>query len=194
MSSPEDSSPSTLRPQPGEALLIVDVQTDFLPGGALAVPHGGRVVPVLNRLLDEFSRCGLPIVATRDWHPPDHCSFNTQGGRWPPHCVRGTAGAEFAAELRLPADAHFVSKATRTDHEQYSAFAEGDLADWLRQRGVRRLYVGGLATEYCVLAGVRDALQQGFDVVVLTEAIGAVDERDGEAALREMQRLGAVLV
>lgn len=194
MSSPDDSSPLELRPQPGDALLAIDVQNDFLPGGALAVPHGERVVPVLNRFIDEFSRGGLPVIATRDWHPTNHCSFNTHGGRWPPHCIQGTAGADFAVELWLPPDTYVVSKATMPDHEQFSAFAESDLADWLRQRGVRRLYVGGLATDYCVFADVRDSLQRGFEVVVLTDAIAAIDENDGQAALREMQRLGAVLV
>lgn len=194
MSSPDDSSASTLRPRTGDALLVIDVQNDFLPGGALAVPHGERVVPILNRRIDEFARGELPVIATRDWHPPNHCSFHTHGGRWPPHCIRGTAGADFAVELWLPPDVFVVSKGTSPDHEQFSAFAESDLADWLRQCDVRRLFVGGLATEYCVLTDVRDALQQGFAVIVLTDAIAAIDERDGQAALREMQRLGAVLV
>lgn len=183
-----------LKPQAGDGLLVVDVQNDFLLGGALAVPQGDRVVPVLNQYLAEFSRLRLSIVATRDWHPADHCSFVSCGGGWPPHCIQGTPGADFSRELQLPIEAHVVSKATMPDHEQYSAFAESDFADWLRERGVRRLFVGGLATEYCVLADVRDALQHGFDVIVLTEAIAAIDERDGQAALREMQRLGARLL
>jgi len=181
-------------PRSGDALLVIDVQRDFLSGGALAVPQGNRVVPVLNRYVAEFQRRGLPIVATRDWHPPNHCSFIPHGGRWPPHCVAGTPGAGFADALHLPPDVHVVSKATASDHEQYSAFPESDLAAWLRARRVRRLFAGGLATDYCVFADVCDALRNGFEVVVLTDAIAAVDDRDGDAALREMQRLGAVLL
>lgn len=182
------------RPQAGDALLIIDVQRDFLPGGALAVPHGDRVVPVLNRYLGEFRRRRLPIVATRDWHPQNHCSFIPYGGRWPPHCIAGTSGAEFVDTLQLPPDVYVVSKAAASDHEQFSAFPESDLAEWLHARGVHRLFAGGLATDYCVLADVRDALRHGFAVVLLTDAIAAVDDRDGQAAVREMQRLGAVLL
>lgn len=176
-----------------DALLIVDVQNDFLPGGALAVPHADRVLPALNRYIAEFSRRGLAVVATRDWHPANHCSFVAQGGRWPSHCVAGTAGAEFSAGLTLPPETHVASKAMLPEREQYSAFDQSDLAERLRQSGVQRLYIGGLATDYCVLANVRDALQLGFAVIVLTDAIAAVDDADGQEALREMRRLGAEL-
>lgn len=190
----QSASQVPFTPQAGDGLLVVDVQNDFLPGGALAVPQGDRVAPVLNQYLAEFTRLSLPIVATRDWHPPNHCSFVPNGGRWPPHCIQGTSGADFSQALQLPDGVHVVSKGARLDHEQYSGFAESDLAGWLRERGVRRVFVGGLATEYCVLADVRDALQHGFDVVVLTSAIAAIDEKDGQAALREMERLGARLL
>jgi len=99
-----------MRLQQGDALIIVDVQRDFLPGGALAVPDGNRVIPALNRYLDYFRAACLPVVATRDWHPPNHCSFSAQGGSWPPHCVQGSPGAEFAEELELPTDALVISK------------------------------------------------------------------------------------
>ena len=187
---------SAPEPQRGDALVIVDVQNDFLPGGALAVPHGDEVVPVLNRWIERFTARGLPVVATRDWHPPDHCSFRERGGPWPVHCVAGTEGAAFAPALRLPADALVISKATEPDREAYSGFEGTDLAERLRGLGVRRLFVGGLATDYCVLSTVRDARREGFDVVLLEDAVRAVDVQpgDGARALEEMRRLGAELV
>ncbi len=187
---------SPLNIGPGDALLIVDVQNDFLPGGALAVPAGDRVIAPLNHSIDLFRRKGLPIFATRDWHPPGHCSFQAQGGPWPAHCIAGSAGAAFAPQLDLPADAHIVSKATRPDKDAYSGFEDTDLADRLRATGVRRLFVGGLATDYCVLNTVKDAVQAGFEVWVLEDAIAAVDVQpgDGARALATMQQAGARFV
>ncbi len=177
----------------GDALIVVDVQRDFLPGGSLAVPDGDQVVPVLNAWLERFAGLGLPVFATRDWHPPNHCSFVEQGGTWPPHCVRDTPGAAFAADLRLPGDATVISKATGPAADAYSGFEGTDLAERLAAAGVRRVFVGGLATDYCVLATVRDALAAGFDVVVLEDAVRAVDVEpgDGNRALESMRRLGA---
>lgn len=154
------SHPST--PGPGDALIVVDVQNDFLPGGALGVRGGDKVVPVLNEYLRRFARQGLPLFATRDWHPPGHCSFKGSGGPWPEHCVAGTAGAAFARELSLPADVRVISKATAIDQEVYSSFCGTDLAEQLRQSGVRRLFIGGLATDYCVRFTVRDAIGLGL--------------------------------
>ena len=181
-------------PLAGAALLIVDVQRDFLPGGSLAVPRGEEVVPVLNRCIAHAKAHGMPVIASRDWHPPRHCSFREQGGPWPSHCIAGTAGADFAATLILPVDAIIVSKATDPAADAYSAFAGTDLAARLRALGVGRLAVGGLATDYCVLNTVRDALSEGFEVAVLTDAIRAVDvvPGDGERALAEMRRAGAI--
>jgi nicotinamidase-related amidase len=182
--------------QAGDALVVVDVQNDFLPGGSLGVPHGDEVVAPLNRVIDIFARRGLPIVATRDWHPPDHCSFRARGGPWPVHCVAGTAGAGFAPALALPATAAIVSKATTADADAYSGFGGTDLHRLLGDAGVRRLFVGGLATDYCVLNTVRDGLAEGYDVVLLTDAIRAVDVEpgDGDRAIAEMARLGARIV
>lgn len=183
----------TSTPAPGDALLIVDVQNDFLPGGSLAVPAGDLVVPVLNRALALFDSRALPIYATRDWHPANHCSFLAQGGIWPPHCVAGSEGAAFAPALALPAGALVVSKASQAGKDAYSGFDGTTLAQQLRAAGVRRLFVGGLALDYCVLNTVRDALQQGFKVMLLLDAIRPVELHagDGEAAIREMTGLGA---
>jgi nicotinamidase-related amidase len=179
----------------GDALLLVDVQHDFLPGGALPVVHGDDVVPVLNEWIARFARCGQPIVATRDWHPPGHSSFAPQGP-WPVHCVAGTAGAALASELRLPPDAIVVDKAQDALRDAYSGFAGTRLAERLRERGVDRLFVGGLATDYCVLHTVEDAVALGFAVLVIGDAVRAVDVHpgDGEAAIAHMRSLGAGVI
>jgi nicotinamidase/pyrazinamidase len=179
---------------PGDGLLIVDVQNDFLPGGALGVPRGDQVVPVLNRYVAEFRARGLPIFASRDWHPTHHCSFREQGGHWPVHCVVGTKGAEFHPDLHLPPSALVVSKATEPKREAYSAFEGTTLDERLRGTGVRRLFIGGLATDYCVLNTVRDAIKRGYPVCLLMDGIRAVNLKpdDGRKAEEEMIRLGAV--
>lgn len=178
---------------PGDALMVVDLQNDFLPGGALAVSGGDEVVTVLNRYIEAFRQRNLPVIATRDWHPPDHCSFEAQGGPWPPHCVADSEGAGFAPGLKLPDDTIVVSKATKRDFEAYSGFQGSDLADRLEELSVRRLFIGGLATDYCVKATVVDALEAGFSVCLLRDAIRAVDVEpgDGDQAVRHMQKLGA---
>ncbi|WP_310446107.1 nicotinamidase [Thiobacillus sp.] len=186
------SDQNRLQLQPGDALLIVDVQNDFLPGGSLAVPHGDEVVPALNRYISAFLAHGLPVYATRDWHPERHCSFHAQGGPWPPHCIVDTHGAAFAATLRLPPATMVISKATRPEQDAYSGFQGTDLDQRLRAAGIRRLYIGGLATDYCVLNTVRDARRLGYAVVLLTDAIRAVDVQpgDGKRAEAEMAGLG----
>ena len=184
---------NNLQPHTGDALLIVDVQNDFLPGGSLAVQRGDEVVPVLNLYLDIFTARNLPVYATRDWHPERHCSFKAQAGPWPPHCVAGTRGAEFAAALQLPPSAVIVSKATTVEQDAYSGFQGTDLDDRLRAASIRRLFIGGLATDYCVLNTVRDALRLGYEVLLLADAIRAVDVQpgDGQRAEQEMLGLGA---
>lgn len=185
-----------IQPGVGDALIVIDVQNDFLPGGALAVSRGEEVVPTLNAAIATFERRKLPLVASRDWHPADHCSFRPQGGPWPPHCVAGTAGAEFAPALRVPASAIIVSKGVTADDDSYSDFAGTDLDKRLRKAGVRRLFVGGLATDYCVRHTVLDARRAGYDVVLLVDAIRAVDVHpgDGDKAIAEMRKAGAVAV
>lgn len=181
-------------PAPGDALVVVDVQNDFLSGGSLAVPQGEQVVPVVNKYLNLFRSSGLPVFMTRDWHPANHVSFASRGGTWPPHCVQGTDGAAFARELELTGEEHVVSKADSSDRDTYSGFEETDLAARLKDLAVTRLFIGGLATDYCVLSTVRDALRLGFPVVLLTDVTRAVDVNsgDGEKALREMVGGGAL--
>ena len=187
------NSRSSIFLQPGDALIAVDVQNDFLPGGSLAVAQGDAVVPALNRYLAVFAARALPVFATRDWHPCNHCSFKAQGGIWPPHCVAATRGAEFAPGLALPRTALIVSKAATPEIDSYSGFGGTDLVVRLRAAGARRLFIGGLATDYCVLNTVRDALAEGFEVLLLADAICAVDVKpgDGVRAQAEMQQLGA---
>jgi nicotinamidase/pyrazinamidase len=182
-------------PRPGDALILVDVQNHFLPGGSLAVSEGDAVVPPLNRWIETFHEKRLPIYATRDWHPPHHSSFKAFGGIWPLHCVADTSGAAFSPDLQLPDDATIISKATVHDVESYSGFSETDLDERLKAQGVQRLFIGGLATDYCVLNTVNDGLSNGYEVILLEDAIRAVNVQpeDGEKAIREMTGRGAVL-
>jgi nicotinamidase/pyrazinamidase len=180
--------PIRVNPQ-SDALIVVDVQRDFCPGGALAVPEGDQVVPAINRLLaltDWFT------VATRDWHPIDHCSFTTHGGMWPPHCVAETQGAAFHPALDVARIRHVISKAMRKDVDAYSGFHATDLAALLASRGIRRTFVCGLATDYCVRATALDARREGWDVVVITDAIRGVEVNPGDCvkALEEMETAG----
>ncbi|MCI0371362.1 MAG: nicotinamidase [candidate division NC10 bacterium] len=172
-----------------DAIILVDVQNDFCPGGALPVPEGDKVVVALNGLLQ---RVRAFTVASRDWHPPNHCSFTPQGGPWPVHCVAGTPGADFHPDLTTDRLAHVVSKATRPDEENYSDFEGTGLADLLRKRGIRRVFVGGLATDYCVKATALDAVKHGFETTVLEDAIRGVEVQPGDSAraLEEMKRAG----
>lgn len=177
-----------------QALIIVDAQNDFCPGGALAVAQGDEVVGPLNRLAREFLKRGDVVVKTRDWHKPDTKHFAAYGGAWPVHCVQHTKGAEFHPELLDDARIRIVSKGLG-DEDCYSAFDGTDLADWLRAGEVEVLHVGGLATDYCVKNTVLDGLQAGFKVTLLTEAIRAVElsPGDGDKAIAEMKQAGAVL-
>jgi nicotinamidase/pyrazinamidase len=178
----------------GDALLVVDMQNDFLPGGSLAVPRGDEIIPLLNRYISWFHAHGLPVFATRDWHPPDHCSFLPQGGPWPPHCIAATAGAAFPAALVLPADTRIISKAIQREQDAYSGFAGTQLDALLQADNVRRLFVGGVATEYCVRNTVQDALQHHYTVFVLLDAVRALNlQADaGPQALEAMAHLGAI--
>ena len=177
-----------------QALIVVDVQNDFCPGGTLAVPHGDDVVPPLNRLIDEFLKRGDPVYKTRDWHPPTTKHFQAYGGTWPVHCVQNTKGAEFHPQLRDDSRIHVISKGG--DGDSYSGFDETDLAEQLHAQGVNEVLVGGLATDYCVKNTVLDALKNGFRVKALTDAMRPVEVNpgDGERAMEEMKEAGAYLV
>ncbi len=182
--------------QTGDVLIIIDVQNDFLPGGCLAVPGGDEVVPMLNRYIALFYEKALPIYVTRDWHPADHCSFKAQGGIWPPHCVQNTPGAEFANNLQLPTHTIVISKAIHQDQEAYSGFQDTVFDELLKNDNSQRLFMGGLATDYCVLNTVKDALKHHYQVYVLHDAIRAVNVQsaDGEQAIKEMRKLGAEFI
>lgn len=177
------------------ALIVVDVQNDFCPGGTLAVPHGDEVVEPLNRMIDEFLERGEPVYKSRDWHTTTTKHFKAYGGVWPVHCVQNTEGAEFHPALRDDARIAVISKGLG-DTDCYSAFDETDLADRLRQQNVEEVVVGGLATDYCVKNTVLDALKQGFKVKALKNAMRAVDLQtgDGERAIEEMQDAGAEIL
>ena len=178
-----------------DALLIIDVQNDFCPGGALAVPEGDAIISVLNQWIAEANAKGIPVFASRDWHPRNHISFKDRGGPWPPHCVQGTFGAAFHRELNLPPNVEIVSKAEDPDKDSYSAFGGTNLAERLRRAGVRNLWIGGLAEDYCVRATALDAIKEGFNVHVIRDATRPVDVQpgDGERALDEIRRAGGVL-
>jgi nicotinamidase/pyrazinamidase len=181
-----------------DALIVVDVQNDFCQGGALAVKNGDQVVPVLNRYVNQFTKAGLPIFATRDWHPEKTSHFITGGGPWPPHCIQGSQGAQFHPDLKLPPETVIVSAGMGSDEDGYSGFLGRDesgarLADLLRQRGIERIFVGGLATDYCVKHTVLDGLKEGFEVVLLADSVRGVNLKpgDSERAIDEMLHAGA---
>jgi nicotinamidase/pyrazinamidase len=177
--------------RPGDALIVVDVQIDFCPGGALPIERGDEVVPVLNRWMAAAAGAKAPIFASRDWHPRRHLSFTESGGEWPVHCVQDSPGARFHPELRIPDSAIVVTKGVRFDRDQYSAFDETGLATELRKRGVQRVWVGGLAQDVCVRATVLDARREGFETIVIGDATRPVTHAGGERATEDMRRSGA---
>ncbi len=183
------------------ALLVVDVQNDFCPGGALAVPDGDGIIPRVNRTIELFVHRGLPVLATRDWHPAVTKHFKEFGGAWPPHCVQGTKGARFHPDLRLPKDAVILSKGMDPEQDSYSGFQalnDGgrDLESVVHDLAIDELFVCGLATDYCVRATALDAQRRGIRVRVLDDAIKGVDLKagDSQAALAEMRRAGVPFV
>jgi nicotinamidase/pyrazinamidase len=180
-----------------DALIVVDMQNDFMPWGALPVPYADKIVPQLNAYIEAFSSRSLPVYFTRDWHPPDHISFKGHGGIWPPHCVQETEGAQFHKDLVIPKDNKFIiSKGTSRDFDAYSGFQGTLLDSLLRERGIRRLFVGGVATDYCVKNTVIGGLNLGYEVFVLIDATKGVDVNAGDTdrALQEMMSSGAVVV
>ena len=177
------------------ALVVIDVQRDFCPGGALAVKFGDQVVPRLNRVIAAFEKAGFPLFFTRDWHPSDHVSFHKSGGPWPPHCVQGSPGAGFHPDLLVPEKAVIISKGDEPAKEAYSGFQGTDLEARLKELGVEEVFIGGLATDYCVKETALDALRAGFAVDLLKDCVRPVDVApgDGAKALEEMRMAGARL-
>jgi Amidases related to nicotinamidase len=187
VSTPEE----TLRA--GDALLIVDVQNDFCPGGALPISQGDSIIPRLNGWIAAATATGIPVYASRDWHPTPHPSFHEHDGPWPPHCIQDTRGAAFHPHLHLTADTIVVSKGTRFDEDQNSAFHHTGLAAHLRRRGIRRLWLSGLALDVCVLATALDARREGFDVHLLADCCRPVTTEGGAEAIHAMRRAGVVV-
>ena len=178
-----------------DALIVVDIQVDFLPGGDLSVNKGETVIAPMNEYVRIFSGASRPVFFTRDWHPRNHLSFRENGGPWPPHCVMDTPGAMFPQELMMPAEnKHIISNGMKTESDVYSAFQNEQLTSILQGQGVRRVYIGGLATDYCVKNTVLGALNLGFEAVVLLDAIQGIDVNpgDSEKAVRQMLCAGAI--
>lgn len=196
----ETSGEKAFIPQDGDVLVVVDVQNDFLPGGALGVSDGDQVIAPLNRAIGVFTRKKLPVFFSRDWHPADHVSFQQRGGPWPPHCVQNTEGAQFSAALEMPDNPVVFSKGAKPEEEQYSAYygkngSGREMRTALAEIGARRVFIGGLATDYCVLNTAIDLLKDGRAVVVLADACRAVNVApdDGEKALARMAAEGAAI-
>ena len=191
------SSASQKIPQPDtrSALLLGDIQVDFCPGGALAVPGGNDIIPTVNRCTEFFYARRYPIIAIRDWHPANHCSFKEQGGIWPVHCVQMSRGAQFHPDLVIPPGTLVISKATDPHKEAYSAFQDTTLEDRLRELDVTTIYATGLATDYCVRQTILDGRMRNFRLVVLQDAISGIEATPGdcEKAIREMREAGALM-
>lgn len=181
-------------PNINRALLLVDIQNDFCEGGALAVPGGSEILPVVNQLIAGAAEAGEPIIASRDWHTVDHVSFEARGGPWPPHCVQDSPGAEFHPSLALPDSAVRVSKGTGFDTDAYSAFDGTQLESFLKRHDISQLKVAGLALDVCVRATVLDALKFGFDVELVTDGTRAVDQAGARNVLDELETAGASLL
>ncbi len=177
-----------------DTLLVTDIQIDFLPGGALPVEGGDEIIPVINNYVRRFENAKAHVIASRDWHPPNHISFKAQGGPWPPHCVQGTAGAQFSPDLKLPPQTLVISKATDAKREAYSVFDGTKFANELEQLGIKRLFIAGLATDYCVVNTVLDACKLGFEAVVLMDATLGINAKPGDVdrAIETMTEIGAV--
>lgn len=175
--------------QPTDALIVVDMQYDFLPGGALAIANADRLVPIINQCVIKFDH----VAFTRDWHPANHNSFSANpamvDGSWPPHCVQGTPRAAFHEDLTIPSTALIVSKADRPDLEAYSGFQHTNLNPWLQARQVNRVFIAGVATDYCVKHTALDSAQLGLTTWVIKDAVKGVHE-SSDQALMEMQQQG----
>jgi nicotinamidase/pyrazinamidase len=176
-----------------QALIVVDIQRDFCPGGALPVADGDKIIPAVNELVRAFEKASLPIFFTRDWHPRNHMSFKAYGGPWPPHCIRNTPGASFHPSLVVPREAEVIDKGILQAEDAYSGFQGTDLARKLNDLQVERINVAGLATDYCVKNTVVDGAAKGFETYVITDCVEGVNLKpsDSATALRAMLTKGA---
>ena len=184
--------------QPGDALLIVDPQIDFFPGGALAVPQGDEIIPILNEWISAARAANIPIIVSRDWHPPNHISFKPQGGPWPIHCVQNTEGAKFHPQLQLPKDIIISSKASQRDQEAYSAFEgmtedQKSLPEKLHELHIHRIWIAGLALDYCVRYTALSAHQAGLEYHVILPATRAIAKDTERQTLTELKEQNAIL-
>lgn len=178
-----------------DALIVVDMQEDFMPGGVLPVPDADKIVPVINRYIQKFEDIQLPVFFTRDWHPVNHISFKGHGGVWPPHCIKDTKGAQFHPDLKIPADNKFIiSKGTSLEFDAYSGFQATTLESLLRERGVKRVFICGVATDFCVKNTAIGAVNLGFQVFVLEDAIKGVFVDKTQQAVNQLLEEGAVFV
>lgn len=177
--------------QQGDGLLIIDVQWDFCPGGLLPVPEGDRIIPIVNRWTEAALGKNMPVYFSRDWHPVGHVSFRERGGDWPPHCIQDTDGAQFHPNLYMDRRILVITKGVRFDRDQNSVFEETGFSHQLAHDEVKRLWVGGLALDVCVLKSVLDARRTGLEISVIQEATKAIDQESGRRALEEMIKAGA---
>lgn len=191
---PKSVSPGGLHPDKRSALILVHLQNDFFPGGALPVEDGDQILTQVNQYIGYFQHQAAAVMATRDWHPPDHCSFKEQGGPWPPHGIQGSRGAQFHADLHLPNGSLIISVATSPQKEAHSGFDETSLADYLEDRNAKTIYIVGLATEFWIKQTVLDGLKLGLQMIVLEDAIRGVNTKptDSEQAIQEMATAGAI--
>ncbi|HVV69385.1 MAG TPA: nicotinamidase [Gammaproteobacteria bacterium] len=185
--------------QPGDALLIVDPQNDFMPGGALAVPEGDRIIPIVNAWIVSAQQLSIPIIISRDWHPPHHISFKERGGPWPEHCVQNTFGAAFHKDIVIPENAIIINKAFLIDKDAYSAFegittdTQTPLPEKLHTLGIKRIWIAGLALDYCVYHSAISAHNLGFEFHVILPACRAIAKDSAQKALADMQQLGVMI-
>lgn len=176
--------------QNDHALIIVDVQNDFCPGGAVPVDKGDEIVPVLNRCMSAATSVQAPVFASRDWHPLDHVSFRDQGGDWPPHCIQDTDGANFHPQLDLPQTTVKITKGVRLDHDQVSAFDQTGLTRELRKRRIKTVWIGGLAQDTGVFLTTMEARREGFEILVIENGIRPFTPENGERTRRAMRGPG----
>jgi nicotinamidase/pyrazinamidase len=185
-------------PRDGDALLIVDVQIDFFPGGRLPVPRGDEIIPVINQLIHTANPHHVPIFASRDWHPANHCSFKEQGGSWPLHCVQHTKGANFHPDIHWPPSTQIINKGETSEEDVYSAFRGKmpngtSLDSALKQQGIRRLWISGLAQEVCVCESALEGRAYGYEVHLILSGTRPITERAGEDSLARMKSAGVII-